>query len=84
MYEQWPGTLTKQDAIRLVDNATDKESPAWEWLVEDFYDENTDTMPTIYHIMSALGVTESEYKEATGAENVVWPAQANEEVGGAE
>ena len=70
---EWPGTLTRIDAIRIIENITDKDDPAWEWAVEDFYDEDTDTMPTIYDVLSILGVTEDEYKKATGAQNTNWP-----------
>ena len=65
--------LTRVDAIRIIENITDKDDPAWEWAVEDFYDEDTDTMPTIYDVMSILGVTEDEYKRATCAQNTNWP-----------
>lgn len=70
---EWQGKLTKQQAIVIIDNLTDRDDPYWSWVVEDLYDEATDTMPTIYHIFSALGVTVDEYKEATGAQNVNWP-----------
>ncbi|MEN8171378.1 MAG: hypothetical protein ABFS03_00710 [Chloroflexota bacterium] len=69
----WKGSLTKNQAIKLIERATDKDDPYWEYLVEEFYDELTDTMPSIYHVFLALGVTEKEYKNATGAENVNWP-----------
>lgn len=72
----WPGTLSKIDAIRLIDRATDKDDPFWEHLVGDFYDEKTDSMPSIFHVLAALGVTEDEYRQATGADGVVgWPAR---------
>jgi hypothetical protein len=44
--------------------------------VDDYYDEETDTMPSIYHVFAALGVTAEEYKDATGADNVDWPESA--------
>lgn len=68
--KEWPGKLSRIDAIRIIESITDKDDPAWEWAVEDWYDEDTDTMPSIYEVMAALGVTEEEYKEATGAQNV--------------
>lgn len=74
MYPHWSGVLTRKQAIQIFDSATDKDDPYWEGLVEDFYDEKTDTMPSIYHVFDALGVTPAEYKDATGAENVDWPA----------
>lgn len=72
---EWKGQLTRLDAIRIIENATDNPDPAWDWLVEDFYDEETDTMPSVYHVFSALGVSADEYKKATGAQNVNWPEQ---------
>ncbi len=70
---EWPGKLTRANSIQLIDRATDKDDPYWEHLVDDFYDEKTDTMPTIYHVLAALGVTEKEYLEATGEKNINWP-----------
>lgn len=73
--QTWPGTLTRIDAIKLIDRATtDKEDPYWEGVVEDHYDEKTDSMPSIFHVLAALGVTEAEYRQATGADgNLDWP-----------
>lgn len=73
---EWPGKLSRLDAIKIIEAITDKDDPAWEWAVEDWYDEETDTMPTIYEVLSALGVSEAEYKEATGAKNTRWPNTA--------
>lgn len=72
--KQWPGKLSRVDAIRLIDKATDHDDPYWENVVDDHYDERTDTMPTIYHLFAALGVTEAEYREAIGADGEIdWP-----------
>lgn len=60
----WPGTLTREDAIRLFDRATDRDDPFWEHLTDDFYDEATDTLPTIDQVFEALGVTGEEYAAA--------------------
>lgn len=70
---EWNGAISRKQAIKFIDRITDLEDPFWSYAVEDFYHEETDTMPSIYHFMDALGVTEEEYKEATGAENVAWP-----------
>ncbi|MFI0472934.1 hypothetical protein ACGLWX_09490 [Halomonas sp. HMF6819] len=70
---EWPGQLNRQQAISLLDSITDQEDPYWENVVEDFYDEETDTMPSVMHLFAALGITEAEYKAATGAQNVNWP-----------
>lgn len=64
--------LTKSDAIRLFERATYQEN-LWEHLMDDFYDEKTDSFPTIYDVMVALGVSKEEYVQATGSENVDWP-----------
>ena len=74
--KMWNGRLTKKQAIKLLDRVTDQDDPYWESLVDDYYDEETDTMPSIYHVFAALGVTAEEYKDATGADNVDWPESA--------
>ena len=78
MDNDWQGKLTREQAIKIIDNATDKDDPYWDWVVEDYYDEATDTMPTIYHVLAALGITKHEYMKATGAKNVNWPQQGGE------
>lgn len=69
----WAGNLTRRDAIKILADGTDHDDPYWENIVSDFYDEKSDTMPSIYHVFAALGVTEQEYKEATGADHPRWP-----------
>ena len=76
---EWPGKLSRIDAITIIERITDQDDPAWEWAVEDWYDEYTDTMPSIYEVLATLGVTEDEYKEATGAQNTNWPNFADEQ-----
>ena len=73
-HREWPGKLTRAQAIQLINAMTDKDDPYWSNLVDDFYDEATDTMPTIYHIFDALGVTKDDYINATGEANTNWPA----------
>jgi len=73
--QRWPKKLTRIQAIALIDSATDKNDPYWENVVEHYYDEETDTMPSIYHVFAALGVTKEEYMVATGAQNVDWPTK---------
>lgn len=70
---EWPDNLTRQQAISLLDSITDQEDPYWENIVEDFYHEETDTMPSVFHLFAALGITKDEYIAATGAQNVNWP-----------
>jgi hypothetical protein len=72
--QKWPGTLSRIDAIRLIERVTDNDDPYWERVVEDHYDEKTDSMPSIFHVLAALGVTEGEYREASGADGEIdWP-----------
>ncbi|HDY7868834.1 TPA: hypothetical protein RQK36_003932 [Vibrio vulnificus] len=66
--------LTKLDAVRLFERATDQEN-LWEHLMDDFYDEETDSFPSIYDVMVALGVSKEEYMQATSAQNVDWPEE---------
>jgi hypothetical protein len=71
----WPKKLTREQAIKFIDAVTDKDDPFWENAITEYYDKATDSMPTIYHILQALGVTKEEYQKATGAQNVdCWPA----------
>tara|TARA_Y100000593_G_scaffold9465_1_gene17225 strand:+ start:203 stop:652 length:450 start_codon:yes stop_codon:yes gene_type:complete len=65
--------ITRLDAIRIFDGATDKDDPFWENWVADWYDEDEDELPSVYHFFEALGVMKEEYMEATGADNVNWP-----------
>ena len=76
---EWQGQLTKQQAIKLLERITDHDDPYWDYIVEDYYDEETDTMPSIYHLYIALGITEQEYRDATGADNPRWPRAHNSE-----
>lgn len=71
----WAGKLTRIEAVRILDRATDQDDPFWEHIVGDHYDEKEDNIPTIMDVLSALGVTKEEYVEASGADNVTWPAQ---------
>ena len=72
--KEWPGKLTRIQAIKIIEGVTDKDDPFWEHVVDAFYDEDTDSMPSIFHVLAALGVTEEEYRKATGADGIVgWP-----------
>ncbi len=57
--------ITREDSIRLFCRVTDKDDPYWADLVEDFYDEGTDTMPTIYEMLAPLGITREEIDKVT-------------------
>jgi hypothetical protein len=69
----WNGKLSRIEAIRILDRATDKDDPYWESLVEDHYDEKEDTMPSIMDVLAALGITKTEYVEATHCDHIHWP-----------
>ena len=56
--------ITREDAIKIMDKATDHDDPYWENLTDDWYDEVDDTVPSMYDVMSALGVTKEEYDKA--------------------
>lgn len=62
---KWKGKLTRSQAIKLIDRATDHDDPFWSDLVEEYYDEETDTMPTIFDLFAALGITKDEHQKAT-------------------
>ena len=52
--------ITREQAIKIICSLTDKDDPFWERLVDDFYDEETDSMPTLYDVLKPLGVTKIE------------------------
>lgn len=70
----WSGRLSRADAIRIFEAATDHEDPHWDYLVEEWYDEETDTMPSMYDVLAAIGVTEEEYRAINPSANFEWPA----------
>ncbi|WP_445364911.1 hypothetical protein ACJJJB_00120 (plasmid) [Microbulbifer sp. ANSA001] len=74
MNDHWVGELSRLQAIKILNSATARGYVDWDGLVEDFYDEESDTWPTIYHVFLAIGVSEKEYKAATGEKNPNWPA----------
>jgi len=71
----WKGSLSRVDAIRIFEKATDHDDPYWDYLVEDWYNEDSDTMPSMYHVLAAIGVTEDEYREIHPGANINWPQQ---------
>ena len=50
-----------------------QDDPYWDYIVEDYYDEDADTMPSIQHLYDALGITREEYVAATGDTGEDWP-----------
>lgn len=66
--------LSRIDAIKIIDRATDRDDPFWEHVVQDWYDEKKDDIPSIYDVLIALGVTEAEYRKASRADGKLnWP-----------
>lgn len=66
--------LSRIDAIKIIDRVTDNDDPYWERVVEDWYDEKNDDLPSIMDVFAALGVTEAEYRKASGADGPIkWP-----------
>jgi hypothetical protein len=59
-------TVTREKAIQIFDQATDKEGSDWINMMTafDLYDEKTNTWATIYDVFIAIGVTRSELEKA--------------------
>lgn len=76
--------ISRIDAIKIIDRATDRDDPHWEQVTEDWYDESKDDVPSINDVFAALGVTEAEYREASGADGKFkWPKQRGAQLEGA-
>ena len=60
--------ITREEAIQIIEKITDKESAYWEDIIDEWYNEENDTWPTIKDVLTALGITPEEYKNATGHE----------------
>jgi len=60
------GKLSRKDAISILYATSCQDDPAWEWAVEDYYDEETDTMPSIWDVFAAIGVSKEELDAAMG------------------
>jgi len=52
--------LTREQAIQIILNLTWKDDPYWENIVQDYYDEESDTIPTIDDVLRPLGVSKEE------------------------
>lgn len=68
--------LTKTEALKIFEHFTDRDDPEWDNAVEDHYDEATDSWPSIYDVLRALGVTRAEYLDAFPGANLRpqdWP-----------
>jgi len=59
--------ITREQSLKLIMRMTDRDDPYWENVTQDFYDEDTDQLPTIYDVLEPLGFTKKEIDEASGA-----------------
>jgi len=59
--------ITREDAIRIFDRATDKDDPFWEMMMEEFIEESDDDdapLPSPEDVLEVLGVSGDEYEKA--------------------
>ena len=63
--------LTRSQAIKILCQVTDRDDPYWEMLVIDFYDEKDDSIPSLYDVLNAIGVTDEEYAEGEGISDIM-------------
>ena len=64
----WSDThkLTRAEAIKMLVRVTEQDDPYWENLIDEFYDEDTDLMPTLDDVLGAVGISIAEIREAEG------------------
>ena len=60
--------VSRQQAIKVFFQAVNNDDPCWDSLMEDFYDEETDSFPTQWEVGRALGFSNAEMEEAAGVE----------------
>lgn len=58
--------VTRRDAIRILNEASDHDDPHWENVTQDWYDEADDTLPSVVDVFAALGVPEEQFRKAVG------------------
>ena len=58
-------SITRNQALDILCKITDQDN-MWEMLVDDFYDEKTDSMPDMADVLGALGVSRKEVDAAIG------------------
>lgn len=62
--------LSREDAIKIIEIITNQPDPYWDdiietWIIQnDIPLEDEDQWPTIYDVVGALGISESEYETA--------------------
>jgi len=57
--------LTREEALKIIEKATDQDDGAWENATEEYFNEETGEMPTIYDVLAPLGVSMAEYDAAS-------------------
>jgi len=62
--------ITREQAIKIICKISDQDDPYWEMLVDDYYDEKSDSMPTIYDVLAPLGITRAEIDIAEGIKSI--------------
>lgn len=60
--------LTREQSIKLICKITNQDDPYWEFLTDEFYNEETDDIPTIYDVLRPIGITKEEIDKAEGHE----------------
>ncbi len=60
MLERPEFNLTRTQAIKLLLSATTQGNDFWVKLVSDYFDQATNTMPTIYDVLRPLGISKEE------------------------
>ncbi len=52
--------LNREQAIKVVLKIIEKDDPYWDYIVEEFYDEESDSWPTIDEVFEGLGISKEE------------------------
>jgi hypothetical protein len=55
--------ICRGDAIKIFFRAVDHDDPYWDGLVDEWYDEETDTEPSQWCVGRALGFTDAEMEK---------------------
>lgn len=56
--------VSRLDAIKILCRIADQDDPYWDHITDDWYDEKTDTWPSIYDVFEAIGVSNGEVDTA--------------------
>lgn len=60
--------INREQALKVFFRAIDHEDPYWDSLLEEFYDEETDSFPSQWEVGAALGFSDEEMEKANGME----------------